>query len=744
MKRLDHIAIFNSLKSIFTKRSAKASVKTSVKTSTKPSVKTFRKAFTRAFAKANEIKKYLISRFGKKFHSIFQPKNFRLSSISIGNKIIVIVSIAVLLPMGMSTYISGKTVSDRIEEVAKERLYATLDSSTAYIEDYQKKARDNASILSNAAELRQYCMDGNNLNASQFLVPLSSEIGLDFAMVADKDKKLLTRTDKPMESGEDLSGDYMVKSGFAGFRNINMYPSAKGIVIQSVSPINSSTAVTGVKTIGAIVTQYNIDKRFAENIKEINGVETTLYIQDKILSTLIDEKNPDSGKVEEELRLSDDIRNQLTGSKEKQIERKKIQGGFYSVAYKPILNSKSETVGIISIAMPQDEIAAAKKSVQLNIFMVGLAGVLFAIMFTVFTSRSIVDPIRKLVSDTRVIAEGNLIYKSNIKGKDEVGQLARELNAMADSLRELILQVLHTVDTSTASTQTLALCIADVNKISNEVEAISESIKQGAQEQFEYLDQTRSETEKVSAAAAEISVQTEEIVKHTDTAKHVVEKEADSLKELSSYMGLTKDTIMTMTNKISDFKSNLQQVRKAVDIITEIAAQTKLLALNAAIEAARAGNAGKGFGVVAGEIRKLSDESNTSIGVINGIIKALFTEMEATITAVKEGANNFERCSGIADNTEKSFAELVLTINEINVMISDISKRASMQASNTDKISSIISDVSTISQNTSGQSELMHEGAVKQSRYLSDLIEELEKLTRNIEKSHIAVKKFNA
>jgi len=627
----------------------------------------------------------------------------KLSNVSIRNKIISIVIIAVLIPMGMSTYISGKTVADKIENEAKARLFDTLDSSIFYIEDYQKRAKDNASILSNAAELRQYCTDGDNLKASQFLVQLSSEIELDFAMVADKDKKLLSRTDQPMRSGDDLSNDYMIKSGFAGFRNTIIYPTANGMTIQSVSPIKSSTAATGVQTIGAIIIQYNIDRHFVESIKEMNGMETALYVGDSIISTLVDEKDPNLSEIKSELRISSDMQDRLAKSKEQQIETKKIEGKLYSVAYKPICNNKSEIVGILSIAMPQDEIVTAKKNVQIYIFMIGLAGILFAILFTALTSKSIVNPIRKLVSDTKVIAEGNLIYKSDINGKDEVGRLASEFNAMADSLRNLILQVRHTVDTSTSSSKTLTLYIKDVREISHKVEAISESIKQGSQEQFEYLNQTKSEITNVSISATEISSQTEEIVRHTNTAKQVVEKEANSLKELANSMYFTRDTIMNMTNKIADFKLNLQQVRKAVGIITAIAAQTKLLALNAAIEAARAGDAGKGFGVVAEEVRKLSDESNNSIAIINGIIKALFTEMEATINVVKESASNFERCSTIANSTEKSFGDIVHTINEVNSMISDISGKAGMQAANTDKISNIIRDASIISQDSFSQ-----------------------------------------
>lgn len=96
-----------------------------------------------------------------------------------------------------------------------------------------------------------------------------------------------------------------------------MYPSSAGIVIQSVSPIKSSTAATGVHTIGAILAQYNIDRRFVEIIKEINGTETTLYVNDTFISTLIDEKSSGSNKIGTDLIISDNIKNMLADSKEK-------------------------------------------------------------------------------------------------------------------------------------------------------------------------------------------------------------------------------------------------------------------------------------------------------------------------------------------------------------------------------------------------------------------------------------------
>ncbi|MGE5630976.1 MAG: methyl-accepting chemotaxis protein [Caulobacteraceae bacterium] len=664
------------------------------------------------------------------------------STISIKAKILLIVTIAVLVPMAISTYISGRMVAEKIESSAKDRMLNALGSAAYYLSDYQKKARDNASVISNTTELMEYCMEGNNLKTSQYLVQLSGEIGLDLVIVADKDRKLLSRTDQPLKSGDDLSGDNMVKSGFAGFKNISMQPSAKGIAIQSVSPIKSGNTVTGAQIIGAIITQYNIDRRFIETIKKTNGLEATLYVQDSIMSTLLDEKASNYKSLKSSLIISNELRDNLMKTRKIQFENKQIGGKHYSIAYKPITDSKAQIIGVLSVAMPQDSIEKAKYDVQMYIILVGLIGVLLGIVFVSFSSRSIIIPIRKLVKDTRVISEGNLKYKTSINGKDELGQLACEFNTMADSLRNLILEIKHTVDASVSSSNILTKYVEDVQGISHEVELLAEGVRKGTQKQFEYLNETRGNIADITEAAEEISRQAEDIFRQTDATKHTVELEADSQYKLASDMDTTKEVISNMASRIEKFKLNLQQVRKTVEIITNIAGQTKLLALNAAIEAARTGEAGKGFRVVADEIRKLSDESSNSVIIIDDIIKGLFTEMEATIAAVKESVQNFEVSRAIVRNNENSFRNIVQAINKINHMISDISDKSGLQASNTEKVSNIMLEIDKILQETGNQSELMNVGAVKQSQYLMHVTDELERLMEHIKNTYLTVQKF--
>ena len=207
-------------------------------------------------------------------------------------------------------------------------------------------------------------------------------------------------------------------------------------------------------------------------------------------------------------------------------------------------------------------------------------------------------------------------------------------------------------------------------------------------------------------------------------------------------MNFTKDTILNMAARIDSFEKNLKQIKGTTDLITSIASKTKLLALNAAIEAAGAGDAGRGFGVVASEIRQLSDESHSSVKNIEGIIQKLFLEMKATAIVADESVKQFELSNDIVIKTEKSFIKIVEDINRINNMIAEISQKSELQSLNTNRISTYINDINSISEKSYDESQILYEGAVSQTLGLVKVSEELDSLMKNIEDSHIAVKKF--
>lgn len=278
---------------------------------------------------------------------------------------------------------------------------------------------------------------------------------------------------------------------------------------------------------------------------------------------------------------------------------------------------------------------------------------------------------------------------SSIKSNDEIGQLSTEFNNMAASLKNLVKQIINTVSTTASSSAMLSQYIDEVRNISESIEIISEDIKSCSKEQSSYLEEAKKELDDVLHSAVDISDQTAEILDYTNKARDIVEQEASTLRELNENMNFTKDIILNMKARIDSFERNLKQIKGATDLITSIAKRTKLLALNAVIEAARAGDADRGFGVVAAEIRQLSDESQNSVKSIEAVVQDLFLEMKATSGVTEKSVNQFELSNDIVIKTESSFVKIVENINKINNMIDEISRKSKLQALNTDRISAI-------------------------------------------------------
>ena len=642
--------------------------------------------------------------------------------------------------MAASTYIAGKIVAEKIESSFKTKVMNILNGTIDDFKEYEKKAKDHASILSNMTELKEYIVEGNNVKASQFLVQLSSEIGLDLIMIVDQDKKLLSRTDQPSRYGDDLSHDYMVKSGFAGYKAIDIKPWNNKIVIQSVAPIKSDVVATGVETLGLIITQYNIEQRFMNDIKKINGVEVTLYIKDQIISTLLEEGNLTDMK--ESLQLEDEVIDRINKTLTPQFEKREIQGMEYSIASTAIVNNRNIPIGIISIAAPMEEVIQAKTYTIQKLMLICILGLCLGIGSGILTSKNIVGPLRILVKDTKVIASGDLTYRVNEIGNDELGQLTKEFNSMSDSLRNIVYHINNTFDTCVRSSNQLTKTIGKVQQISSVVEQTSSEMKRDSIRQGKHLDEVSHDVANVLLSTADISKQTNTIADYTQKVNETVTEGERSLHILTEKISSTKEAINHTSNKIYSFKENLNQMVAITHFIQEIVKKTNLLSLNAAIEAARAGEVGRGFSVVAGEIRDLSEQSNQSVSKINDIIVSLFSDMESTASVVEDSVSHIESSNDVVISTNESFRLIVQSIDEVNDMIQEILQKSEMQVRNMKHTNVLIERVKGISCETERESDHLHRGAMDQSQSLVEAINVMDQLLDDLEEASEFIRKF--
>ena len=277
------------------------------------------------------------------------------------------------------------------------------------------------------------------------------------------------------------------------------------------------------------------------------------------------------------------------------------------------------------------------------------------------------DNLRKLLNQAKLIAGGNLNHRDlQRKSNEKSGVVQNEFYLMVDNLKNLVGQI-----------KTVSVKIKDIS--SENLNAFSE-MSSASKIQNEKISDTTAAITEMSASVQEISQSSQNADSMALDAKKAANKGSKAVKEtIEGLIAITRNikAAAGMTKKLGE-KSI--EIGKIVKTITEISEQTNLLALNAAIEAARAGEHGKGFAVVADEVRQLAERSRISASEISGIIEKIQGEMELTINTMEKASQSVSEGMIIADTLKSSFINIEDNVGNTNKNIGEIADALGQQA----------------------------------------------------------------
>ncbi len=337
-----------------------------------------------------------------------------------------------------------------------------------------------------------------------------------------------------------------------------------------------------------------------------------------------------------------------------------------------------------------DNAHATAKIITLSSVIITLA---ICIAFGFFISRIISRPLKRLVGLVEKVADGDLTETANIDTKDEVGILAQSVNRMVMNIRGMIQNILSASENLSASSEQVSASTEEIASASANQANAAQTMNELFRELAEAINAVAQNTEQ----AADLSNKTIQIAQ--DGEKVV----------LSSVEGAN-----LVSEQISRLEDDSNKIGEIIEVIDDIADQTNLLALNAAIEAARAGEQGRGFAVVADEVRKLAERSGEATKQITSIIEGMQENTAHSVKSVQDGLV-YTKQSG------EAFENIIRMINETGNKVTEIAGASEEQAAQSEEVLSFIESISAATEEATASSQ---ETALT-TQNLIDLAEEL-------------------
>lgn len=389
--------------------------------------------------------------------------------------------------------------------------------------------------------------------------------------------------------------------------------------------------------------------------------------------------------------LGDTIQNHLMGTSEGQFNYT-----FEGTPKHMVYVTNPTTGWKIGGTMDQSESKKAASTIFNITFWVTAIVFILGTFFNYFTIRSIIRPLRRMIAVTTKVSKGDLTEKMNVKVQDEIGLLAGSFNHMIDSLRTLLTKINDSSQQLASSTEQLLASSEQTAHTTEEVTTAIQEVATGAEAQMTSAEESARAMEEISTGIQRIAESSSVVSESSLGATENAKEGGDVIQTAMEQMKLIQASAQEGVSIVKLLGSHSKEIDGILAVITQISDQTNLLALNAAIEAARAGEHGKGFAVVADEVRKLAEQSKTSATQIASLVSTIQGDTIKAVAIMEKGQKEAEFGFEAVNNAGQSFTKILHSIEEVTIQSESVAAISQQISAGSEEITASVEEVASI------------------------------------------------
>ncbi len=603
-----------------------------------------------------------------------------LQNLRLWAKIMVIMGAAIGGVGAVLTFTNLANMQSLVREAERSALDAHLKAINNAIAAENRLAEAMSALVANIPLVQEKFGSGDRKLLADLFVPgfglMKKEYGVEQFQFHTPPATSWLRVHMPAKFGDDLTS----------FRhtviatNRNQKPTrgleggAAGLGARGMVPV-----LHNGKHLGSVEFGMTFGQSFFDHFKQQNGIDAGLHIFDK------DSFKTMAATFGKEPLLGIETLKKAMGG-EPQLDHRELNGTPHAIYAASVSDFSGKAIGVIEIAMDSSTYQATLSASRHIAIVVGILSILFGLGLAMLIARHLVGRIETVAAGVNRVAQGDLTAKIAMAGRDEIAKLAQSTREMQTKLHDLV---------------------AEVSTNAVRVHAAAQEIAGAVEGQAATSTQMSSSVAEITSTMEELSASSTQIADHSKSVVDIANQTLDGSRKGSEAMQTVLGRMNDIRNdnqhslqEIVELGTKSKQIGKVMEIINTIADQTKLIAFNAALEASSAGEAGKRFSVVAGEIRRLADSVTDSTGEIEAKVGEIQDSISRLVITSEKGATVIAAGLAASANTAERLNEIVGAASQTSNAAQQISLSTQQQKTASNQVVIALREIVTASAHT--------------------------------------------